>query len=124
MDEKDYKNNDSSIYFKDDTNIIIYLNVKKKGHKPIIYYLNDSVIKSFSRKNVDILINNIVQSLEVYPREYLFINSNNELYSEDGLKKMLKDITKGKNIGVNSLRSVYVSHYFDKLNYNLKGWLF
>jgi hypothetical protein len=54
--------------------------------------------------------------LETYPREYLFINSNNELYSEDGLKKMLKDITKEKNIGVNSLRSAYVSHYFNKLN--------
>ena len=29
---------------------------------------------------------------------------------------MLKDITKEKNIGVNSLRSAYVSHYFNKLN--------
>ena len=29
---------------------------------------------------------------------------------------MLKDITKDKNIGVNSLRSAYVSHYFNKLN--------
>jgi hypothetical protein len=65
---------------------------------------------------VNLLINNIVESLEVYPREYLFINSKNELYSEDGLKKLLKDITKEKNIGVNSLRSAYVSHYFNKLN--------
>ena len=48
--------------------------------------------------------------------DYLFINSNNEEYTEDGLKKMLKDITKDKNIGVNSLRSAYVSHYFNKLN--------
>ena len=85
-DERDYKNNDSSIYIKDDNNIIIYLNTKKKGHKPIIYNLNDSVIKSFSKNNVNLLINNIVESLETYPREYLFINSNNELYSEDGLK--------------------------------------
>jgi hypothetical protein len=54
--------------------------------------------------------------LEVYPREYLFINSNHELYSDDGLKKMLKDITQEKKIGVNSLRSAYVSHYFNKLN--------
>ncbi len=29
---------------------------------------------------------------------------------------MLKDITKDKNIGVNSLLSAYVSYYFDKLN--------
>ena len=117
-DEKDYKNNDSSIYIKDDNNIIIYLNTKKKGHKPIIYNLNDSVIKSFSKNNVNLLINDIIESLEVYPREYLFINSNNSLYSEDGLKKLLKDITKEKNIGVNSLRSAYVSHYFNRLNKN------
>jgi hypothetical protein len=49
-DERDYKNNDASIYIKDGDNIIIYLNTKKKGHKPIIYNLNDSVIKSFSKK--------------------------------------------------------------------------
>lgn len=115
-DEKDYKNNDASIYIKDNDNIIIYLNTKKKGHKPIIYNLNDDVVKSFSKNNVNTLINNIVESLETYPREYLFINSNNELYSEDGLKKLLKDITKEKKIGVNSLRSVYVSRYFKKLN--------
>ena len=115
-DEKDYKKNDASIYIKDYKNIIIYLNTKKKGHKPIIYNLNDDVIKSFSQKNVNLLILNIYESLEDYPREYLFINSNNEEYTEDGLKKMLKDITKDKNIGVNSLRSAYVSHYFNKLN--------
>ena len=85
-DEKDYKNNEASIYIKDDNNIIIYLNTIKKNHKPIIYNLNDDVIKSFSKSNVNLLINNIVESLEVYPREYLFINSKNELYSEDGLK--------------------------------------
>jgi hypothetical protein len=61
----------------------------------------------------DLSIYNIVESLDVYPMEYLFINSNNELFSDDGLKKMLKDITKDKNIGVNSLRSAYVSHYFN-----------
>jgi hypothetical protein len=115
-DEKDYKKNDASIYIKDKNIIIIYLNTKKKGHKPIIYNLNDDVIKSFSQKNVNLLILNIYESLEDYPREYLFINSNNEEYTEDGLKKMLKDITKDKNIGVNSLRSAYVSHYFNKLN--------
>ncbi len=45
-DERDYKNNDASIYIKDDNNIIIYLNLKKK-HKPIIYDLNDSVDSFF-----------------------------------------------------------------------------
>jgi hypothetical protein len=54
--------------------------------------------------------------LETYPRIDLFINSNNNLFSDDGFKKMLKDITNDKNIGVNSLRSAYVSYYSNKLN--------
>ena len=82
----------------------------------IIYNLNDDVIKSFSKKHVNTLINNIIESWTEYPREYLFINSNNKQYTEDGLKKMLKEITNEKNIGVNALRSAYVSKYFNKLN--------
>ena len=115
-DEKDYINNDASIFIKDKNNIIVYLNEKKKGHKPIIYNLNDDVIKSFSKKHANTLINNIIESLTEYPRESLFINSSNKQYTEDGLKKLLKEITKEKNIGVNALRSAYVSHYFNKLN--------
>ena len=114
--EDEYKNNEASILIKDNNNIIIYLNEIKKGHKPIIYNLNDDVINTFSKKNVKILINNIIESLKEYPREYLFINSKNEQYKEDRLKKMLYDITKDKNIGVNALRSAYVSYYFNKLN--------
>ncbi len=68
--------------------------------QPIIYNLNDDVIKSFSKKNVNLLIENIIESLTDYPREYLFINSNDEEYTEDRLKKMLKDITKDKILGL------------------------
>ena len=57
----------------------------------------------------------MIESLAVYPREDWFINSSNDLYRDDRLKKMFKDITKDKNIGVNLLRSAYVSHYFNKL---------
>ena len=71
-DEKDYKNNDASIYIKDDNNIIIYLNIKKKGHKPIIYNLNDSVIKSFSKSNVNLLIN-ILLNLWKYTRGNIYL---------------------------------------------------
>ncbi len=67
------------------------------------------LLKSFSKSKVDTLIFNIIERLETYPREYLFINSNNELYSDDGFKKMLKDIANDKNIGIVSLRSAYVS---------------
>jgi hypothetical protein len=64
-DEKDYKNNEASIHVKDDNNIFIYLNTIKKNHKPKIYILNDDVVKSFSKINVNLLINNIIESLEV-----------------------------------------------------------
>ena len=115
-DEKDYKKNEASIYIKDDNNIIIYFNELKKGHKVIKYNLNDDVIKSFSKANVNILINNIIESLEIYPREELFINSKNEQYTEKGLQKMLSEISDEKKIGVNSLRSAYVTFYFPKIN--------
>ena len=115
-DEKDYKNNEASIFIKDKNNIIIYLNELKKDHKVIKYNLNDDVIKSFSKNNVNLLISNIIESLTEYPRESLFINSNNEQYTEDGLKKLLKTITKEKKVGVNSLRSAYITFYFPKIN--------
>ncbi len=97
------------------------MNLKKKGHKPIIYNINDDVIKSFSEINVNLLINNIVEGLKIYPRTELFINSNNSLYSDNGLKTILKDITKDKNIGVNSLRSAYeftilINRYISKIS--------
>ena len=86
-DEKDYKKNEASIYIKDDNNIIIYFNELKKGHKIIKYNLNDDVIKSFSKANVNILINNIIESLERYPREELFINSKMNNTQKKDFKK-------------------------------------
>ena len=115
-DEKDYKKNEASIYIKDDNNIIIYLNTLKKDHKIIKYNLNDDVIKSFSKNNVNMLINNIIESLSIYPRDILFINSKNEQYTDSGLQKMLSEISEEKKIGVNSLRSSYVTNFFPKIN--------
>ncbi len=85
---------------------------------PISFNINDPVIKSFSKDNVDLLINNIIESLLEYPREYLFINSTNDKYTEKGLQRMLYELLNDKNIGVNSLRSSYVSYYLDKVNKN------
>jgi hypothetical protein len=67
-----------------------YLNSKKIGHTPIIYNLNDDVIKHFLKTNVDLLINDIIESLEVYPRTDLFINSNNEFMFWRWFKKNVK----------------------------------
>ncbi len=55
-----------------------YLNTQMKGRKPIIYHLNDDIIKSFSPSNVNLLIKSKIESSEIYPREYLFINSNKD----------------------------------------------
>ena len=81
--EQEAEENEYSIYIKENNNIWVYLNSKKKFHKPIKYNLNDDLIKSFSKKNVDILIENIIESVETYPRTYLFISSNGKPYTEN-----------------------------------------
>ena len=116
--EKEAKTKEAAIYIKDNSNIWIYYNDIKKNHPPIEFNLNDDVIKSFSKKYVNLLIENIVDSVNDYPREYLFINSNNEPYSEKSLQRMLYDLLKEKAIGVNSLRSSYASKWVPKCNAN------
>ena len=83
-----------------------------------VFNLNDAVIKSYSKKYVELLIDTIIESINDYPRDYLFINSKNEPYSEKGLQKMLYDLMKDKNIGVNSLRSSYFSYWIPRCNAN------
>ncbi len=64
----------------------------------IKYSLNDDVIKSFSKINVNILINNIIESLDIYPRDILFINSKNKKCTEKGLQKILSKISEQKKL--------------------------
>ena len=116
--EQEAEENEYSIYIKDNNNIWVYLNSKKKFHKPIKYNLNDDLIKSFSKKNVDTLIENIIESVETYPRKYLFISSNGKQYTEKSLQKILYELVPNKNLGVNSFRSSYASYYVPKLNKN------
>jgi hypothetical protein len=72
-------------------------------HKPIKYNLNDDLIKSFSKTNVDTLIENIIESVETYPRKDLFISSNGKPYTEKSLQEILYELVPNKNLGVNSL---------------------
>ncbi len=37
-----------------------------------MYNLNDSIIKSFSKTNDTLLINNIIESLETYPGNFIY----------------------------------------------------
>ena len=116
--EKEAKTKKAAIYIKDKNNIFVYYNDVKKNHQPINFNLNDPVIKSYSEKYVNLLVETIIESLNDYPREHLFINSNGQPYSEKGLQRMLYDLLKDKNIGVNSLRSSYASYWIPKLNAN------
>ena len=109
---------DNAIYIKNKANIWVYLNTVKKFHKPIKYNLNDDIIRSFSGGNVDNLINMLIESVKLYPREYLFINTDGEPYTEKGLQKMLSDLLPNKNLGVNAIRSIYASYWLPKLNKN------
>ena len=72
--EDEAAENDASILIKNRKNIFLYFQTEKKGHKPIKFNINDPVIKSFSESNINILIDNIVESVELYPRKYLFEN--------------------------------------------------
>jgi hypothetical protein len=109
---------DNAIYIKNKANIWVYLNTIKKQHKPIKYNLNDTIIRSFSNENVDNLINMLLESVKLYPREYLFINTDGEPYTEKGLQKMMSDLLPNKNLGVNAIRSIYASYWLPKLNKN------
>ena len=109
---------DNAILIKNTANIWVYLNTTKKMHKPIKFNLNDDIIKSFSGENVDNLINMIIESVKLYPREYLFINIDNEPYTEKGLQRMLTELLPNKNLGVNAIRSIYASYFLPKINKN------
>ena len=109
---------DNAILIKNTANIWVYLNTTKKMHKPIRYNLNDPIIRSFSGENVDNLINMIIESVKLYPREYLFINTDDKPYTEKGLQRMLTELLPNKNLGVNAIRSIYASYFLPKINTN------
>jgi hypothetical protein len=62
------------------------------------------------------LILNILESIKLYPLEYLIINNKGKQYTEKGLQKMLFELVPDKNIGFNALRSMYTSYWLTKLN--------
>ncbi len=85
--EDEATENEASILIKNKNNIFLYFQTEKKGHKPIKFNINDAVIKSYSESNINVLIENIVESVELYPREYLFETSKGEQYKENHYKR-------------------------------------
>jgi len=114
--EKDKNTYDNTIYIKDKNNIFLYLNTIKKKHEPITININDPVIKSFSGVLVDILINLIIESVQTFPREFLFINSKGDKASADTLNDYNKSFVPDLQLNINSFRSAYISYWLPKLN--------
>ena len=111
--EKDKDSNENTLYIKDSKNIILYLNGIKKKHDPIKINLNDDVLKSYSKNLIERLINLIYDSLKIFPREWLFINTKGNKASQDTLKDWINSIIK---INIPNLRSSYISYWYPKIN--------
>ena len=92
------------------------MNTVKKKHEPIKINLNDPVIKSFSGVLVDVLINLIIESVDIFPREFLFINSKGDKASADTLNDYNKSFVPDLQLNINSFRSAYISYWLPKLN--------
>ena len=114
--EEDKDTYDNTIYIKDKNNIFLYLNTVKKKHEPIKINLNDPVIKSFSGVLVDVLINLIIESVDIFPRDFLFINSKGDKASADTLNDYNKSFVPDLQLNINSFRSAYISYWLPKLN--------
>ena len=114
--EKEAKSKQAAIFIKNKKSIWLYFNSKKKGHPDINFDLNDPVLKSFNKENINNLIEHIIESAALYPREFLFINSSNNKYTAKSLQRALYELLPDKNIGVNSIRSAFVSYWWNKLN--------
>lgn len=95
------------------------LKPQKKFQKPIRYNINDEVIRSFANDNANKLIDQITESIKLYPRKYLFINKNDKPYTEKGLQKMLSELLQNKNSGgKRSTVYIYISYWISKLTKN------
>lgn len=98
----------------------LIFNEIKKDHKPIDYYLDIDIpiIDNFNKRLSELL----KKSHRMYPRKYLFIGRKN--WKSQNLKQIepstvaswLRKLLENKNIGVDGLRSAFVSYYLTKLN--------
>jgi hypothetical protein len=98
----------------------LIFNEIKKDHKPIDYYLNIDIpiLDNFNKRLSELLI----KSYNMYPRKYLFVGRKN--WKSQNLRQIepstvatwLRNLIPSKNIGVDGLRSAFVSYYLTKLN--------
>ncbi len=74
------------------------------------------LLKVFSGPLVEILINLIIESVDIFPREFLFINSKGDKASADTLKDYNKSFIPNLRLNINSFRSAYISYWLPKIN--------
>ena len=104
---------DDYLYIKEDGNIVLQLNKVVKKHEAISIDL---------QKESKLLNEILLNSYEEYPRENVFITKKQyptmNPIKPNGLSIRLKVIFKkyGKNVGINSIRSSYISHQLKKPN--------
>jgi len=116
----------------DTDRVIIHLNTEKKKHAPIHFELQfgsgKSVIDTYNNRLSELLR----RSYKLYKRKYLFIPKNtwgsnrnkvgNE-YKQVGSStpsSWLRKFVTGRVININSLRSAFISYWWNKLNSNEK----
>jgi hypothetical protein len=116
----------------DTDRVIIHFNTEKKKHAPIHFELQfgsgKSVIDTYNNRLSELLR----RSYKLYKRKYLFIPKNtwgsnrnkvgNE-YKQVGSStpsSWLRKFVTGRVININSLRSAFISYWWNKLNSNEK----
>jgi len=106
--------NDDIIYIKDPNNVFLYLNKNKKNHDKLHINLSEEY-----KELADILYD----SYKTYPRTYLITNYSNPLLpcklhqASVRLNNLFKFT--GKAVGVNSIRSSYLSHLNDSKTFSI-----
>ena len=97
------------------------------GKRRVMYYVGKDKVtgsKSFSdilKNNIEVedkeLIELMYYSFEKYPRTYVLENRGKPIQDET-LLRYLREITKVDNIDIDTMRSVYISHFYN--NFNMK----
>lgn len=101
-----------------DCNITVIFNEVVKEHKPIRYIMRSSMLDQYNVRLCKLL----KFSVTTYPRPHLFVNrfsfarGKMEKIAPNTVSNWLADIVKDKNIGIDVLRSAFVSYYFPKIN--------
>lgn len=116
----------------DTDRVIIHFNTEKKKHAPIHFELQfgsgKSVLDVYNNRLSDLLR----RSYKLYKRKYVFIpkntwgsnrNKNGNEYkqvSSSTPSMWLRKFVSGRYININSLRSAFISYWWNKLNSNEK----